>query len=64
VDQARAVILQVDPLRGGIGRHQDAHLGLIRTGLERGLDALAVLWVHPPVQGEQTLATAEAMGRE
>ena len=58
------MVLQVDALGGRVGREQDAHVRLVRAGLEGGLDPLAILRLHPAVHGQQAVGAPEPLGRE
>ena len=60
VDQLRAVVLEVDALGRRIGGEQDANVGLIRPGLEGGLDLLALVLRHAAEQEEQSVVASEA----
>ncbi|MNV54136.1 hypothetical protein D3C71_1463100 [compost metagenome] len=63
VDEAVAVVLQVDTLGGRIGGQQDANGRILSRGLERGFDGLPLILSKSTV--EQTEAfTAEAMAGE
>ena len=56
VDQPGAVVLQVQPLAGGVGGEQDAHRADVGGGLEGGFDGLPVVRVHAAVHGQQPVA--------
>ena len=61
VDQAGAVVLQVDAFGGGIGGEQDAHRGFLGVGLEGGLDRFALVVRHAAVDHHQPAVRGEAL---
>ncbi|GAB3653091.1 hypothetical protein GCM10028833_25790 [Glycomyces tarimensis] len=63
VDQAVAVVLEVDALAGGVGGEQDAQPVVGGVGLEGQADLLAVFDVHAAVE-ERDAVAAEALGAE
>jgi hypothetical protein len=64
VDEAGAVVLEVDALGRGVGGEEDARPGDLGTGLEGGLDGLALIGGHAAVEREQAIVGGETLGRE
>jgi hypothetical protein len=64
VDQPRAMVLEVDSLGSRVGGQQDAHRCFRRICLEGGLDALAGVFVHAAVEGQEALARGQPVRGE
>ena len=62
VEQVGAVVLEIDALATGIGRHQDAQRMTGRIGVEGGLDSLPALFADAPVEGHDPLTVAIGTG--
>jgi hypothetical protein len=55
------MVLKVDALRSGVGCDQDADGRDVGVGLEGGFHALALVRIHPAVEGEQPIATGQPL---
>ena len=56
VDQAIAVVLQIDAFGRGIGGEQDANIGILRIRLECGFDLLALFLIHAAMNDPETVS--------
>ncbi len=61
VNEAAAMVLQINALGGGICCQQDAHPRFARVGLKSRFDPLAIFGFHAPVQGEQAFRFGQAL---
>src|SRR5262249_31101038 len=59
VDELRAVVLEVETLRRGVGRQQDADGALVGRGLERRLDGFPALGIHAAVHRHHPVLPGE-----
>ena len=64
MDHLRAVVLKVDPLGSSVGGQEDSDEALPGVGLQRRLDRLAVLRVHPAIHRLEPLAACQSLGGE
>lgn len=60
VDEAMAVVLEIDTLGGCVGGEKDADGGILGIGLEGGFDLLAFIKWHPSIDGEEAVAGGKA----
>jgi hypothetical protein len=56
VDQAIAVVLQIDAFGRGIGGEQDTNIGIFRIRLKCGFDLLALLLIHAAMNDPETIS--------
>jgi hypothetical protein len=64
MDEAMAIVLEVQTLGSGIGGEEDAHGSIVRVGLEGGLHLLAIFEGHTAVDLKKAVSASEAMGSE
>ena len=64
VDQAIAVVLQVDAFGRGVGGEQDTNIGILRVRLECGFDLLPLFLIHAAMNDPETVSAISVRGED
>jgi hypothetical protein len=64
VDQAIAVVLQINSFRRGVGGEQDADIGILRIRLECGFDLFPLFLIHAAMNDAETVSAVSVRSED